>query len=444
MNNSYLRYVTDASQIQLMLYYLVVAVSFIYLLYKYRKNSFQQYIILLFFGGLMKFISKFVFNIYHIIRTFFTLYWLNRSRGLTFNKNTFLVIIAFIFFSIIFFVSAYINGDYFNIIFSQYSKYFIVFALFIILKKYSHDRQLYFMLSSVIYDILIVQVFLSLFKFIIFGVTESIVGSISELGGAVATPLPILSFIVLWIIKNGKLNSKDWMLIFGFIFIGFVSDKRAIWFVLPIIMYLFFTYIPKKVPSLKAILVVLVLLPSIFYFGVRLSRTLNPEDVVWGSFDINYVYNYASNYMFGSEDRIFSTGLYYGRGGATQFLYNKLFNGDFTLNDFFGEGLRFIYTTSYEEFFELGYGIHSLGSANGAFQSYIANGFAGVISFIIFSFFIINNTKSNRLRNVLLLFFFWEYFFYTGILFRYPSLATLLIFIIIFSPFDISNRPILE
>jgi len=148
--------------------------------------------------------------------------------------------------------------------------------------------------------------------------------------------------------------------------------------------------------------------------------------------------------MFGSEDRIFASELYYGRGGATSFLYNKLLANDLGINDFFGEGLRFIYTTSYEEFLELGYGIHSLGSANGAFQSYIANGFAGVMSFIIFSFFIINNTKSNRLRNVLLLFFFWEYFFYTGILFRYPSLAILLIFVIIFSPFDVSDRPILE
>jgi hypothetical protein len=433
MENDYLRYVTGASQYQLYIYYSIVAISFLFLLYKYRKSSFQQYIILLFFGGLVSFIGKYFHNIYYIIRTILTVHWLDRTKSFQFNRKTSPVIIGFFFFTIIFIYAAMVNKDYFTIIFSQYSKYFIVFSLFLILMRLRNDDQLYSELNRLCYDILRVQIFLSVVKFLLIGTVESIVGSISALGGAVATPLPILGFMFIWLKKQGDFNRKDWFFIAGLLFIGFVSYKRAIWIIMPIIISSFMFYIIKAKVSPKVIFVLL-FIPLVFYMGVRMNWSLNPERKIWGSFNFNYVYTYSKNYMFGTKERMMATGLYYGRGGANLLLYNKMFEDDLESKDWLGYGLRFIYTTSYKEFKQLNFGIHSLGAASGSFQSYVANGYLGIITFVIFSFFIILKTRNNRLRNCLLFFFYWEYFFYTGIIFRYPPLAFLLIFIIVCSP----------
>ena len=434
MDNSYLRYVTNTSQFQLYIYYIVVFISFLYLLNKYKKKPFLQYIILLFYSGFFSFIGKFIFNLYQIIRTLLAVYWINKTQPIYLNNKTFSVYFGFTIFTIVFFTSALINGDYLNIIFSQYSRYFIAFSLFFIFFKYRNDKKFKLNMSQLIYDILSIQIFLTCIKFLIIGVKESIVGSISSLGGAVATSLPIIGFMVIWVIKRGIIRHKDFILICGLVFIGFVSEKRAVLFVMPIVVLLFMYYIPKKMPSFKIIIITFLLIPSFFYFGVKLNYTLNPERSRWGSFDVKHIYSYTYKYMFGSEEQIERTGLYFGRGGATKLLYDKLLEGKLESKDLFGKGLRFIYTTSYEEFSNLGYGLYSLGSANGAFQGYISNGFLGIFTFLIISILIINKTKNNRLRNVILLVFFWEYFYYTGIIFRFPALIFLLLFMILFSP----------
>lgn len=179
MDNAYLRYVTGASQLQLNIYFGFVFLSFLFLLYKYRNNRFHQYIILIYFGGLMSFVGKWFYNFYHLLRTLFTGYWLERTKSFQINQNTFLVIISFFFFSIIFFTAAVVNRDYFNIIFSQYSRYFILFSFFLILMKYRNDGNFQVKLDRLLYDLLKVQIFLSIAKFFIIGARESIVGSIS-------------------------------------------------------------------------------------------------------------------------------------------------------------------------------------------------------------------------------------------------------------------------
>lgn len=388
----------------------------------------------------MSFVGKWFYNFYHLLRTLFTGYWLERTKSFQINQNTFLVIISFFFFSIIFFTAAVVNRDYFNIIFSQYSRYFILFSFFLILMKYRNDGNFQVKLDRLLYDLLKVQIFLSIAKFFIIGARESIVGSISGLGGAVATPLPILGFMFIWIRKNGEFKIKDWWFIVGLAFIGFVSVKRAVWFILPVIIGLFMFYIPKKRFSLKFVLPTLLLAPLVFYIGVRLDVTLNPEHKVWGSFDPDYVYTYAKEYSFGKEEKKEATGLSFGRAGIMSLLYGKLLKGEVDPKEWFGFGLRHMFTTSYKEFYDLGFGIHSLGSASGAFQSYVSNGYFGLFAFVIFSFFIIKKTRNKRLRNVLLFFFFWEYFFYTGIIFRFPSLAFLLIYLVVFSPKKFNKR----
>lgn len=414
---------------QVKIYYLFVLLAFVYILLKYRKSKFSILIILIFFNGLFAFYGKNLQNGYRIFIVILTLYWLFKLGPFNYSQYA-NVIISFIFFTITFLFTTLKNNDYFLIIFSQYARYFILFSLFFILKKYCTNSTFSLWLEKLIYDILIIQIVLSVVKIVIIGPTESIVGSVASQGGAVATSLPMLGFMVIWVTKKGKLDRNDWLLIAGLGFIGFMSLKRAIWFILPVLIALLMFYVPRRKIPKKVIFLSLLAVPLIFYIGIRLEPTLNREGKIWGSFDPLYAYNYAQVYTFGDKDKDEKGA---GRGGATMLLFNKIVNNNINEKDWTGYGLRFIYAVDYNEFRDLNLGINNLGSATGVFQTMVSNGYIGIIALLWFILSILLNTKYRRLRIVIILFFCWEYFFYTGIVVRELSLSFLLIFVVIFS-----------
>lgn len=424
----------EASGRQIRIYYLLVVFTFIYVLYKYRKQGFSILIILLFFNGLFAFYGKNLQNGYRIVLVILTLYWLFKTDPFKYS-NYRTIIISFIFFTLTFLFTSFKNDDYFFIIFSQYSRYFILFSLFFILKKYDYNEPFRIWLEKLVFELVLIQIVLSVAKYIIIGLTESIVGSIASQGGALATVFPMLGFMFIWLKKRGKFETRDWIFTFGLAFIGFLSLKRAIWFIMPILIALFMFYIPRRKIPLKAAFLSLFFVPLVFYMGVRFNPTLNKERTLGGSFDLKYAYNYARDYMFGSKD---DNQIVHGRGGATLLVYNKFVSGDVTEKDWFGHGLRFMYATDYEEFNELGLGIDSKGAATGFFQTMVTNGYIGIIATVWFVFSLLFKTKNKRLRYVLLSFFCWEYFFYTGIILRELSLSFLLIYIVLFSDSEVN------
>lgn len=358
----------------------------------------------------------------------FSLSW---NRNLKFELIEYKdVVIYFFLFSISFMLSSFINQDNLTLILNQYSKYFILFLLLFILKSHSDFRSLFFSekIRRLVTDLIIVQGLLTILKLYLLGLNESIVGSISYIGGASGTVFPVLGFIFLWGIKKGKLEKKDWVIVFLLLLVGYASMKRAIWFILPFVIFLFYYFVPKKRLS-KNFLYVIPILPLIFYLGVRINATLNPDNSFWGRFDLNYSLNYAKGYTFG-EGRETSKK---GRGGATIQLVEKLFTLDYSQSDLIGMGLKPMYTTDYEEFDRLGFKIGHKGSATGVFQTYVTSGFIGVLFTLLFIASILKKIKNKRLRYVIIAIFCWEYFFYTGIIMRTQSLSFLLVYFIIYS-----------
>lgn len=412
------------------IYYLLVFLSLVYLLYTYRKQKFFLLIILLFYNGLFGFLGKDAQNVYRIVLVIITLYWIIRLN--LFNKLEGRgVLISSIFFTVTFLSTSFISDDYFQITFSQYSRYFILFSLFFILLKNRENVLLKDSLDNLIYKLLLLQVLLTLAKFFIIGLNESVVGSIASQGGAIATSLPILGLFFIWYNKKGVFERKDWIIIIGLLFIGFISGKRAVWFIFPVILALLMFYVPRrKIPG-KLTLISLVTIPLVFYLGIRLNPTLNKEQKIWGSFDLVYAINYAETYSFGEQD-IEERGS--GRGSATLLLFDNFVNGTLQKTDWIGYGLKSIYATDYVEFSELGFGISGKGAATGVFQTMVSNGYIGILATLWFALSMLLYTKNRRLRIVLIGFFFWEYFFYTGIALREPALSFLLIYIVLFSP----------
>jgi len=421
---------TSAAQINL--YFVFVLISFIYLLVKNRHSSFFIYILLFFYVGLFSVFSKSVFDLYKIVLTVLTVYWIYRLNPIKMQSKYFFVILSFIIFTFTFLFTAFINNDYFTISFSQYSRFFIFFVIFFIFIKVKADPELTNKLNRLIFDILFIQILLSIIKVLIIGgPRESLVGSITSQGGAAATSLPILGFIFLWIKNKGVLNRKDWFFIIGLIFIGFAGAKRAIWFIMPITIAAFMYYIPKKSIPTKYVIQILVLVPLVFYLGVRLSPTLNPDRKIWGRFDLQHTLDYAEYYSVGDFDEEETPTR--GRVNSTTLVFEDLFTKKLEKEDWFGHGLRFIFASSFEEFKEMGFDISHKGSATGVYQTLIANGYLGIFSFLFFSLSLLFYNNVFRIRVVLLLLFLWEYLFYTGIMFRDYALAVLIIYAIVFS-----------
>lgn len=171
--------------------------------------------------------------------------------------------------------------------------------------------------------------------------------------------------------------------------------------------------------SPRVFLYTLLAVPLVFYLGIRFSPSLNKEGKVGGSFDINYALDYAQSYMFGEKE---NNQQGQGRGGATLLVFNKLIDGNLSENDWLGYGLRYMYTTDYTQFDELGLGISSKAAATGIFQTLVAGGYIGIIATIWFMFSLLIQTRNRRLRYVLIGIFCWEYIFYTGMIIRDLSL----------------------
>ena len=201
----------------------------------------------------------------------------------------------------------------------------------------------------------------------------------------------------------------------------------------------------------------IILVPLLFYLGVRLTPTLNPEHQIWGSFDWEHAMGYAETYQFGEEgilgqtdalEQLGSERLQYaggvigvdsdvieaeGRGNATIALIRLLIGQHTTIDqDWWGLGFGSMYSTDYGEFDKLPLTIqlNHKGSATGLFQNYVTTGILGALCTIIFCFSFLFYCRHKRLKYVLIAICAWEYFMYTGILFRTPIFMAVLFVVI--------------
>ena len=348
-----------------------------------------------------------------------------------------------------------------TIIFSQISRYVELFLLYFIMKEQIIYRNKKDDILKLFYDIIFMNILISIVKWIIFRhQIEGLVGTICIQGGSHGTSLPIVGFIILWLYKRGNFEWKDWLFTLGLLWIGFTTGKRAVMFILPLVVTIFMTYV-KGVKINKYMGIGILAMPLLFYLGVRLTPTLNPEHKVWGSFDFEYAFDYAENYQFGSEgvegqiDILqseqqvhYAAGSYgvgqekieaEGRGGATVALLKLIFGPKkLSEQDLWGIGFRNMYGVDYNEFDKLPLTIHinHKGSATGVFQTYVTIGVLGIVVTIIFCFMPFFYIEPFRFRIVLLGIVLWEYFMYTGDIFRTPAFMAALLFVIAYLNYE--------
>ena len=436
-----------------------VTILLVYMLWKYRKDNISLLFILLSWPRVFVFYGKTIENLYKIAILLLCIYFFYQLYAYrVFQKRERWLLVTFALFSVQFILSVLLyTQNTITIVLSQYSRYVEISLLYFIVKYIIYNGK-GDQLLSLFYDIGLMQIVLSILKIPLVGwQVEGLVGSFSIAGGAMGTTIPILWFVNLWYYRKGQLGKWDWLYVLGLLLVGFTTGKRAVIFILPVVVAAFMIYVPKLRLKTSTIAMTILLVPLLLYLGVRLTPTLNPENKIWGSFDWEYAMGYAETYQFGEEglqgqaasleqtnsEHVQYNGGYVGsdskkleaagRGGATIAML-RLLIGDYEAidQDWWGLGFNNMYSTDYEEFDELSLTIHlnHKGSATGVFQSYVTTGLLGVICTILFCFAFLFYCRHKRIKYVLLSVCAWEYFMYTGIIFRTPVFMAILFIVI--------------
>lgn len=436
-----------------------ITCTLIYMLWKYRKDTISLLFILLSWPRVFVFYGKTVENMYKIAMLLLCIYFFYQLYTYrTYQKRERWLLITFALFSIQFIVSVFVyTQNTITIVLSQYSRYVEILVLYFIVKYIIYNGKGERLLS-LFYDIGLIQIIISIFKtFAIGWQMEGMVGSFTIIGGAMGTTIPILWFINLWYYRKGKFGKWDWLYILGLLLVGFTTGKRAVMFILPVVVAAFMIYVPKLRLKGSTIAITILLVPLLLYLGVRLTPSLNPEHKIWGSFDWEYAMGYAETYQFGEEglqgqaaaleqtnsEHVQYNGGYVGsdskkleaagRGGATIAMLRLLIGNYETIDqDWWGLGFKNMYGIDYDTFDKLPLTIHinHKGSATGVFQSYVTTGLLGALCTILFSFAFLFYCRHKRIKYVLLAICAWEYFMYTGILFRTPMFMAVLFVVI--------------
>ena len=415
-------------------YYLLVFISGLFLLFKYRFRIYPIFIVLLFWEGFFVYAgNSFSSTIYEFYKIFIVLFALLLFGGDFLNNLTrrfSLINTLFLLYTTVVIISMFINSQPVLTSLSQYGKkYLLIFLIFHGLNSKRISSSILNNYKEIIFNVLLIQIILSIFKVLILNFGESVVGSVAFIGGGLATTLPILGFLFIWQNSKGNLKTKDWLMLLGFLVVAVASNKRAPIFILPLLSVAMYTYVYRTrniVSFFKYIPLVLLIL----YIGIRSNPSLNPERSRWGSFDIAFATEYAADYMFGSERQLeVNDDIAYGRGGSFLMLFSQDPYNVPIEKLLFGQGVTEI-LKNYEEFDVDKYGVSQKGALNGAMLKYISYGILGMILHFLLGLSYIAHLKRNNFTNILLLFFIGDFLFYDGVIFENGAMAFLLILLV--------------
>lgn len=270
---------------------------------------------------------------------------------------------------------------------------FISYAFFISYYNYKFTPNRIRSLWTLFRRLLMLQIVASIIKFFVIGTTEKVVGTVSMTGGANATLLTLIGAILFYAMYLNTQKDRRYLWAAGlFLLIGILSMKRAIWFLVPV--YIFLTVFTRNslkegvlsnvLRFAKLIPLILVLATSVVYVGARLNPTLNPERAIWGSFDWDYLTNYVRMYNYNEYD-MRKHGFKMGRMAGLEYTMDQFFNTKIgASNAFFGYGPNKVIGQSHDSPFLRNFGIFSYGSISGISYTFLGVGIIGGIVLLLF------------------------------------------------------------
>lgn len=451
----FFKHYTEVTNIQFILYNLVIFAIFVYLLYKYRKSSVSQYLLFLFTIGFWSDVSDLLsignvlLHLHKGVIFFWAIILLYRYKFQNKDINLFLFFIPFFFYFI--FVSIWVHNDNIGLVVSQVLRYVIpILSLFVMdgyVGKYQQGgvRQLNFVFK----DIIVAQIFFCFAKLVLIqAALEGWVGSMTGIrGGGAGTSFPLLCLLWLAINTRMEFSRKNILYAVGFLFIGFMTGKRAIWLLFPLLyMILLMVYRMRNIKQMSKYLLPTIVLGSIFfYFGLRLSPTLNPEHKVWGAFDPIYAYEYALKYSGGETTESGQVQVNEGDGrlGAVVLFWNDLVDiSHYNKVVFWGRGNESIkyYDKSKYSNREANFGVSYRGGITRIVFMYFSIGIIGVLLFFIYFIPILCRVRNIRMRWVVIGTVLFDFIFYNGQIVENFAMQSMLLFIVVLLRFRLRGE----
>ncbi|MEH0019123.1 MAG: hypothetical protein V6Z89_05695 [Desulfobacter sp.] len=292
-------------------------------------------------------------------------------------------VFSLLLFSFTVFVSHCLNGAVVKETISFYHYTFTACVAFFIFSNLPLNDALVAVVLKNFEFLFIFQIIFIFFKFMIVGITESHIGTISYQGGAIATIFPLLA-ISYYMNKFFFVKKRLIYLFFclSFLFMAFATGKRAIYFFLPIILFLFVivkcSLETREVRQyLKIIAVSTIISTVVFYLGVKGTPSLNPEHSRWGSFNISHVVDYVKQYNYSPQNKYVD-----GRMAGLLQAFRYISEQNFAIL-FFGAGPDQLINYKSRDGTEQKFGIGSSGSITGMATYLISVGVLGSVAVIL-------------------------------------------------------------
>lgn len=424
------------------LYYLVATIFMLAFLWNYRQNLFALLLILLAFSGTIAYWIPRGTQIMNIITVLLSTYLFVRNKVWQIFPHMQYLMLSFIVFSLYFICdNLLVHYDSILFVFSQYSKYYVPFICLFLFIFYARKDVIYLRyFNKLIGVLLLIQVCMAVYKFILFGRHwEGMVGTFGSVrGGGSGTGFPLVALC--WVAINSNMDIrklKSWLFIASLLLLGIAAGKRAVILLFPILFMVLSVYVCKKRYS-NRVWIIVAAAPLLFYFGVRLTPTFNPENKVWGSFDLEYMMNYTENYAMGEVEDGEEREHYTGRVGSALTFWNIVTDVDnYSVQTWLGGGVERAYTSSEdrEAYDQYGkeFGLNHRGDVTGILMLYLAIGVLGVILFVIYYYLLFRMVRYKRLKLVLFALVMFDFIFYNSTMIRDPFVSMLMMFVIVYS-----------
>ena len=340
---------------------------------------------LLFYVGIPATIYKTIIVLLSCIILFFTIVIKRKTYALD------ILLIFYWLYVLTIIVSSYINSSSIKdaVSYTFYSLPGVITYMYIKRIKFSELELI--KMNKLVFWIMISQIIASVFKLIIWGTSEAVVGTIHFSGGSLNTIVPLLGISMLISFYLIQSKSKVYLyLILGFMFMAAVGEKRGIYFYLIIVLAFSLyshNFLINKVKASNIILFFVLFIPLSFftlYFGARFAPTLNPENIIGGSFNPEFIYSYAVEYTTQTD----MYGYANGRFSGLFTIFNTVIDGNLK-SLFIGEGPGELLGKGDEAsdtYYK--YNLASMLGVNGWSTALISLGFIGAILVVIFYFII--------------------------------------------------------
>jgi hypothetical protein len=432
------------TNIQLWIYNISLIIYFVFLFKKYSRWNIACYLIFLFTVGiasdlgLLFSIGNTVEHIYLVICFIWGISLLSKY-GFRSKYCILYSFSAYIFY--FFFVSFFKHDDNLPLVISQSLKYIIPIISYFVFESYlkltnGRSSKLF---NLVLKDLILAQIVFCVIKLIVLqAIQEGLVGSLTGRdGGGAGTSFPLLCMIWLAYNTRMKFSNKFFLYVLGFLFIGFMTGKRAIMFLFPLeFAVLYIVYRVKSMPQLmKLILHSFLAMIFFLYIGLKLSPTLNPDNKVWGRFDLEYAYDYAVKYSGGNEDKKGRTTVNEGEGrlGATLLFWNKFIDvSNYDTKILFGVGNEYMRYNTLDTYFDQEYlmGVDYRGGVTGITLMYFISGVVGVLLFLLYFIPILLLINDIKMKLVVIGVVLFDFLFYNAQLIEHTALQAMLLLIV--------------